>query len=419
MTEIRPFSPHDKLFLSLSRPAPRDPEAEKRAREAIAEIRDWTGCGDSPPLSSGLGAAASPEELAQARDQAPESFLAAVSLARVKLRSFHEHQRRRGYVHDDGNGALMSRKAVPLAGVGICCGSSFVDLLMCAVPAQVAGVGRIVVVAEPGKDGGIPPPILATARLLSIGEVRRMEEPLGVAALALGAGSVPRVNKVAGRLGAAGREVARLLEGETGFLVLGRGDSLAIVADGSASAKIIAADFLSRAGNGQLREATALFTDDRLLAEAVRIEISRSLELAPDPAATAAGLDDNGGLFLCANRSEALRAVNLMAPDRLELLTRDNRECLAEVENAGSVFFGPWCPEVMGLPFSGINALPPVGGSAHGSTPGVDDFMKEMTVVEYGPERLLQAGRHLLALAEALGAGGQAARERLKLLAGE
>ncbi|MDR3078126.1 MAG: histidinol dehydrogenase [Planctomycetota bacterium] len=418
MPEIRPFSPGDKLFLALTAPPPSSPEAEEKAGEAIGSIRAGLRPGGPLPFpADGIGI--KPEELIQARNRAPERFLSAVSLARVNLRTFHEYQRRRGYAHDDGDGVFLARKAIPLASVGICCGSSFADLLMCAVPAQVAGVGRIVAVAEPGGDGRIDPLLLATAKILSVEEVYRLEEPLGAAALALGAGPVPKVDKVAGRLGAAERAVARLLAGEAGFLAFRREDSLALVADDSANARIIAADFLSRSGGARRLGTTVLFTDDRLLAEAVRIEISRGMEQASNPAETAKNLEAASGLFLCANRSEAVRAANLLAPDRLELLTRDNRECLAEVENAGAVFFGPWCPESMGIAFSGVNSLPPAGSPVHASTPGVEDFMKEITVAEYGPERLLKVGRHLLALAEALGVAGLAARERLKLLTGE
>ncbi len=427
MLEVRPFSAHDKRFRELAaRPIDPDPGLEAEARAAILAVRDGGEAAlldyarrlDSPalgPETLRVGA----EEIARARDEVSEQFLTALSLARVNVRKFHEYQRRRGYMHDDGDGVGLSRLVRPLARVGVCCRDSFAVLLMCAVPAQVAGVGQIAVAAAPRPDGGIDPRILATAKILGIDEIYRVDGAHAVSALAHGAGAVPRVDKIVGPGNALASAAKRLLFGRVGVDAPSGWGELAVVADDSANAKFIAADILAQAESGEGAGALALFATDRLLAEAVRIELDRLGDILPGAAGIRSAVERRGGLFVCSGLEQAVRAANALAPARLELMTRDNQECLSDVENAGAVFLGPWSAEAVGDYFAGINPLLPVAGAARfASGLGVDDFVREISVIEYGPERLFKAGRHLLALADgdARPAHAAALSERLELL---
>lgn len=427
MLEVKPFSYRDRRFRELlNRDSLANPDHDDQALEIIASVRD----GGSDVLHRHVvqhdsemirqqDLRVSEADIIASRDDVSEQFLTALSLARVNIRKFHEYQRRLGYVHDDGEGVRISRRARPLARVGICCGLSPAALLMFAVPAQVAGVGEIAVAAAPRPDGCIDPRILATARVLGIDEVYRMSGAHAVAAMAYGVGPVARVDKVVGPGSGLARAAKRLLQGKVGTdAELGLSE-LAVIADDTANAKFIAADLLAQAEHDNGSGLMALFTTDRLLAEAVRIELNRLAEELEHATMLRVALKRSGAIYVCTDLDQAVEAVNALAPARLSLMTGDNEQWLTDVENAGMVFLGPWSLEAAGDYFAGANPFLPVGGAARfASGLGVDDFVRQVTVLEYGPDRLLKTGRHLISLAGENGGKAHAAalRERLELL---
>lgn len=425
MLDVRPFSIRDKRFRQLvNRIRPETAPLEAEADEIIQTARKGGLEALLDDAGRREGVAVDPaalrvreEEIADARGMVSEHFLTALSLARVNLRKFHEYQRRRGYVHDDGDGVRLSRLVRPLGRVGICC-ADFGGLLSCAVPALVAGVDSIAVAARPREDGGVCPKLLAAARILGIDEVYRLGGAHGIAAMALGLDPIRRVDKIVGYDGLLAEKAKRLLSEEAGAVCGAAESELVVVADDTANARFIASDLLGQAFRDD-PGVVALFTTDRLLAEAVRIEMGRMAEDAPDPDALALAMERSGGLFVCSGLAEAIEAANLVAPARLELMTRDDAEWVAEVENAGAVFLGPWASGASGEYFAGASSLYPSSGLARfASGLGVEDFVKEITVVECGPDRLMKTGRHLMTLASDAGdkAGADAIQERLELL---
>lgn len=426
MLEVKPFSQRDKRFREMvARGRDRNREGESEAEEAIRRICEDGGDGlldciresDSPAIDMDT-IRVSNADLAAARDEVSERFLTSLSLARVNARKFHEHQRRRGYVCDDNDQVILSRQVRPLRRVGIMCGESFSALLMHAAPAMLAGVGQIAVAARPGPDGRVDPRILATAKVMGLEEVYRMSGAHAVAAFAFGAGPVARVDKIVGPGGPMAAAAKRLVAGCVGVDTRRGVSELAVVADASANAKFIAGDFLAQAEQDSVGM-LALFATDRMVAEAVRIEMDRLVDLLPDAGRIRENLSGRCGIWICSSLDVAIRAVNELAPARLALQTLDNDGCLSDVETAGAVFVGPWSSEAAGGCFSGSNPYLPDGGQARFSSGlGVEDFIREMTVVEYGPDRLMRTGRHqaILAEEECLPAQAEAVRERLELL---
>lgn len=427
MLEVKPFSVRDRRFQELlGRAGGIDPELLREAGEAIATVSCEGGDGLLRLVQESYSAAirmdtlrVNEADIQTARAEVSERFLTSLSLARVNARKFHEYQRRRGYVHDDNDGVRLSRQVRPLGRVGICCGDSFSALLMHAVPAQIAGVDHIAVAAAPREDGTVDPRILAAARVLGIDEVYRMSGAAAVAAFAFGAGPVAKANKVVGPGGRAARAAKLLLSNRIGVDGdMGRGE-LMIVADDSANAKFIASDLLAQAELADEGSLLVLVTTDLMLAQAVRIEVDRLAELLPNAETVRANLARSGAIYVCQSLYAALGAANALAPARLNLLTRDNQECLSEVSTAGAVYLGQWSADVSGGCFAGANPYLPLGGGAAFATGlGVDDFVHETTVVEYGPERFLKTGRHMAVMAEeeCLPAHAEAVRERLELL---
>lgn len=406
----------------LERNTRTDFEAVQRAADVIKRVRDDAGAEFAAALAPYGGHAShrlTEDELAAAKKEQSEPFLTALSLARVNARKFHEHQRRKGYIADDSDGVILSRQVRPLGRVGIYCGTSFATLLTHAVPAQVAGVREIAVAAAPGPDGDIDPRILATARILGLSEVYRLSGAHAVAAMAYGTDFLPRVDKIFGSddslAGAAKHILARTVGVDSG---LGSGD-FAIIADAGANARFIASDILAQAEIGEDDLIIALFATDRLLAEAVRIEAERLADRFPNAAELRDRLARRAAVFICPGLESAVDAVNALAPARVSLNTRSNDLCLADIDTAGAVYMGQWSAEAAGGYFSGVNPHLPVGGGARFRAGlGVEDFVREMTVVESGPDRLMKTGRHqaILASEEGLSAQAESVRERLELL---
>ncbi|MDR1611822.1 MAG: histidinol dehydrogenase [Planctomycetota bacterium] len=433
MLEVKPFSFQDSRFLEiLSRDLAMDSQIGATTAEIVNSIRN--GGGDSLldhirrfdyPVESLADIVVAPEEFEAARNRVDDCFLAAITLARVNIRKFHEYQRRQGYIHDDGDGVRLAKRVVPIARVGVYCPAGtaplFSSLLMNVVPAQIAGVGEIVAAMPPRKDGTIDPHLLATARLLDVGAVYKMGGAQAIAALAYGAGPVKRVDKIVGPGNAYVAAAKRMVFGRVGIDSVAGPSEIVVIADHTANAKFIAADLLSQVEHGSGFESGVLLATDRLVAEAARIEILRMLDALERRKAITSALARYGAIFVCKDLAEAVAAANAIAPEHLELQTRDNESLLAEVENAGAVFVGPWSTEPVGDYFAGSNHVLPTGGAARfSSSLGVGDFIKEMSVIEYTAERLRKTGRHimLMAGAEGLTAHAKAVEVRMEQLEG-
>ncbi|MBP5234287.1 MAG: histidinol dehydrogenase [Planctomycetes bacterium] len=348
------------------------------------------------------------DEIAAAAKAVSDEFRAAVTLARGNIRRFHEYQRRASYTHDDGDGVTLGKRVLPLSCVGIYVPAGaaplFSSLLMCAVPAMIAGVGRIVLCTAPGKDGAIDPHILATANLLELKEIYRVGGAQAIAAMAYGTETVPQVDKIVGPGGPFVNMAKRLVFGQCGIDSLAGPSEIAVVADKTAPARFIAADFLSQLEHGSGHEAAALFTDSRDLAAGVKIEIDRQLAQLSRGELIRKALDAYGAVFLCRDLHEAIAGVNLMAPEHLEIIAQDQEELLREVRNAGAVFLGAYSSEPVGDYFAGTNHVLPTAGSARFmSSLSVYDFVKDISVIRYTPERLARTGAHIIGMAETEG----------------
>lgn len=438
MLEVRLFSRQDRRFQSmLGRNAENDINDIRKAAEIIRNIRinRQKALLEKLPLYGGntdntLPCRVEKDDFEKAKKQVSDSFLTALSLARVNARKFHESQRRSTYMEHCKDGAIITHQIRPIHRIGIYCGTSFSSLIAHAVPAQLAGVDSIAVAAAPQRsqnaadpelNDDIDPRILVAAHVFGIHEVYRLQGAHAVAAFALGTETIEKTDKIYGAddnlAGAAKQLLSTTADCNQG---LGQGD-LAIIADNSANAKFVAGDMLAQAeirnigGTG----IAALFTTDRLFGEAVRIETQRLAQSFQNAEELCDTMNRHGAIFLCRSLDDALKAVNALAPARLSLHTRNNDECLAEVDNAGAVYVGQWSSEAAGGCFSGVNSLLPTGGCARfKSGLRIEDFTREVPIVEFGPDRLMRTGRHqaILAEEEGLPVLAQTVRTRLELL---
>ena len=426
--EIRPFSPGDERFAAIvGRGGEVDADIGVKVAEIIAAVRK--GGGDAllelvrrfdAPLPDLDAIRVTRDELDAAEKAVEPEFAEAVELAMENIRVFHLHQVRKGYAHDAGDGATLEKRVLPISRVGVYCPAGtaplFSSMLMNVVPARIAGVGEIAVVIPPRRDGSISPHMLYTAKRLGVDEIYKMGGAQAVAALAYGAGPVRRVDKIVGPGNAYVATAKRQVFGVVGIDSVAGPSEIVVIADSEAEPRFIAADLLSQVEHGSGYESGVVLTDDPVLASRVVAETERFLESLERADAIRRALSRYGAVFVCRDLEEAVRAANAIAPEHLEIVTRNPRSLLYGVVNAGAVFLGPWSTEPVGDYFAGTNHVLPTNGAARfASSLGVADFLKDISVIEYTADRLRKAGRHIVLMAEKEGLTAHAGAVRVRL----
>jgi histidinol dehydrogenase len=369
------------------------------------------------------GLRVSEEEFSAAEALVEPAVAESLSRAAENIRAFHEKQLQRSWLEVGADGVALGQRvsAVEKAGAYVPGGGAAYpsSVLMTVIPARVAGVGQVVVVTPPQADGRINPYILAAARIAGADAVYKCGGAQAVAALTYGTETIPRVDKIVGPgniyVTLAKREVA----GTVGIDMLAGPSEVLVVADETARADFVAADLLSQAEHDPLA-AAYLVTPCKELAAAVQKELHKQCAALDRCEVARASLGNQGALILVDNLDEAMKIVNQLAPEHLELQLRDPWTALGRVKNAGAVFLGAYTPEPLGDYWAGPNhVLPTAGAGRFSSVLSVDDFIKKTSVICYTPEALLACAKDIEALArvEGLQAHGQAVKIRREYLA--
>ncbi len=329
----------------------------------------------------------SAEEFDAAREAVDPCFMETLKEAAENIRRFHERQRHNNFILTDRSGVVMGQRWLPIEKVGVCVPRSpeaFPStILMNVIPAKLAGVGRIILVTPPRKDGTVSPEALAAARVAGADAVFKIGGAQAVAALACGTESVPRVDKIVGPGGIFVATAKRKVFGQVAIDMIAGPSEILVLADGKSDPKWVAADLLSQAEHDPLSSAV-LVTDSRELAEQVRAEVEAQLETLPRKEIARQSIEDNGKIIVTDSLDKAVEAANRVAPEHLELCVDDPFALLPKIKNAGSVFLGRSTPEALGDYFAGPNHTLPTSGTARFSSPlGVDDFMKRSSFLCY------------------------------------
>jgi len=271
------------------------------------------------------------------------------------------------------------------------------------IPAQIAGVRRLIVCTPPGTIEKAP--ALARAlEQLGLREVYRVGGAQAVAAMAYGTATVPRVDKIVGPGNAYVTTAKKLLYGTVGIDSLAGPSEIVVLADAGADPSYVAADLLSQAEHGSGDERAILVSTSPELVRAVGDEIERQLADLPRAAAIRTVLERHGAAVVVADLDAALSLVNRLAPEHLEILA-DGAEALAQrVANAGAIFMGPSSPVPVGDFYAGPNHVLPTGGTARFASPlGVYDFVKRSSLIRYSRERLTRDRKDIETFARAEG----------------
>jgi len=364
-------------------------------------------------------------EMKSAPDRANQDIVDALRTAGKSILDFHKRQKRSGLLVARPDGALLGTKVTPLDSVGIYIPGGkalyFSTVLMCALPARVAGVRRIVMVTPPDESGQINPSLLVAAQIAGVTEVYAVGGAQAIAALAYGTESIEPVDKIVGPGNAYVTAAKRAVSGDVGIDMIAGPSELAILADDTSEPALLALDLMAQAEHDP-NAVCYLITTDPELAEDVPEEITAFLEDSPRKDITQEALDNNGIIFVAPDLTTALGAVNALAPEHLEIQTDDPQDCLGLINNAGAIFLGTWSPSSVGDYAAGTNHTIPTNGTARFSSPlSVDDFVKFSNIVSYSYSALQQDEETILVLAaaEGLWAHGKSVRARFELFEDE
>lgn len=341
------------------------------------------------------------EEVETAVQAVSPELLEVMEQAKENILAFHQKQVQQGFVLTKENGVVMGQRVLPLAKVGVYVPGGTAaypsTVLMDVLPAKIAGVKKIVMITPTDSQGKVPAAILAAASVAGVDEIYKVGGAHGVAALAYGTETIPKVDKIVGPGNIYVATAKKMVYGEVDIDMIAGPSDVLIITDASANPRWLAADLLAQAEHDILAQAI-LVTTEAALIEQVQVELDLQLKELPRKDIAAAALESSGKLILVKDLTEALTIANQIAPEHLELAVADPFALLGQVENAGSVFLGHHTPEVLGDYFAGPNHTLPTEGTARFYSPlSVDDFIKKSSYLYY-PEAAMKAAGPAVAL---------------------
>ena len=343
------------------------------------------------------------DEIAEAEAKVSGEEREALELAAARIRAYHERQRPRDAEWTDEAGATLGWRWTPVTSAGLYVPGGLASypssVLMNAIPAQVAGVERLVMTV-PTPRGEVNPLVLFAAKLAGVETIYRMGGAQAVAALAYGTETIPPVDKITGPGNAYVAAAKRQVFGQVGIDMIAGPSEILVIADKNNDPNFIALDLLSQAEHDESAQAI-LITNDATLAELVVEAVDAHLEVLTRREIAEASWRKNGAVILVQNMGEAAALADDIAPEHLEILV-DNPAALANnIAHAGAIFLGAWTPEAIGDYVGGPNHVLPTARSARFSSGlSVLDFMKRTTIAEMTPAALRAIGPAAARLAE-------------------
>jgi histidinol dehydrogenase len=352
----------------------------------------------------------SPEDIRRAYDEVDQEIVDSLKFAAGRIRTYHEQQMRGSVFDFNQNGLGQMTRAIQRVGLYIPGTRAPLPstVLMCAVPARVAGVDEVYMTSPVLPDGSIPPVKLVAADIAGVDGVFKAGGAQGIAAFAYGTESIPRVDKICGPGGLFVTIAKKQVFGDVGIDAIYGPTETVIIADESADPELVAADLLAQAEHDALAS-PILLTPSHYLADEVSKAIERQLGTMERAKIARAALENRGGCILVNDIDHAIELANGYAPEHLCLLVERPLAYAPKVRNAGGLFLGESSPEAIGDYTAGPSHTMPTGGSARWSSPlSVNDFLKITSVVNIPEEMTEELARHASVLARAEGLTGHA-----------
>ncbi len=346
-----------------------------------------------------------PEEEEEAYKLVDPELVGVIQRAIKRIRAFHEHERQESWFMTEKDGMVLGQRVTPLhrAGVYVPGGKAAYpsSVLMNVIPAKVAGVDEIVMCTPPGADGKVYPTTLVAAKEAGVDTIFKVGGAQAIAAMAYGTESIAKVDKITGPGNIYVALAKRAVYGHVSIDSVAGPSEVTVLADDTADAHCIAADLLSQAEHDELACAI-LVTTSKKLAEDVNREIDGYLTFLSRADIIRKSLDNFGHILLVDDLDEGVAAVNEIAPEHLEIETREPFLVMTKVRNAGAMFIGPNSSEPLGDYFAGPNHVLPTNGTAKFfSALSVDDFVKKSSIIYSSEEALRNMHSDIIRFAKA------------------
>jgi histidinol dehydrogenase len=344
--------------------------------------------------------------LNQSADRLEKTVLEALRESIKNVRAFHQNQVQNSWEINSTNGVRLGQRVDPISSAGLYVPGGTASypssVVMNVVPAQIAGVNRIVVVTPP-RTLSDQPAVAAVLRELEVQEIYSIGGAQAIAALAFGTETIERVDKITGPGNKYVAAAKKLVFGVVGIDSIAGPSEVVIIADDSARPDFVAADLLAQAEHAE-DAAAVLITTSASLAQSVDEEIARQIQTLPRRQIALQSLNNYGAIIIVDKHEEACRLINDLAPEHVQLMTRDDEQVAQLIRNAGAIFLGSYTPEALGDYLAGPNHVLPTGGTSRFSSAlGVYDFLKRTSIISYSKEAMRESANSIATLAEVEG----------------
>lgn len=360
------------------------------------------------------------EELDECFIKVEKNFIDNLEEAKKNIEYYHNAQKSRGFILNKDNGIFLGQRVIPLDSVGVYVPGGTAaypsSVLMNVIPAKVAGVKEIIMITPPNKEGKLNPYIGVAAKVAGVSKIYKVGGAQGIAALANGTESIPKVDKIVGPGNIFVATAKRLVFGKVDIDMIAGPSEILVVADENANPKYIAADLMSQAEHDRLAS-SILVTTSKQLYEEIEKELEAQIKGLDRKEIIEEALKNYGKAIICNSIDECIEVSNRFAPEHLELMAENPMELLGKIRHAGSVFLGNNTPEPVGDYFGGTNHVLPTNGTARFySALSVDSFIKKSSFLYYSEEAIKRDGEKIINIAnkEGLTAHANSVKVRVK-----
>lgn len=386
-------------------------EKNEALKRHIAKFDKWTPKSDEDLKIS-------TESMSRAYANIDEKLKNALHLAYDRIKIYHEKQKPRSWFDDEPNGTILGQRVTPVdsAGLYIPGGKAAYpsSLLMNVIPAQVAGVEKIVV-CTPTPDNEPNELLLAACHLCGVDEVYKVGGASAIAAMAYGTETIPKVDVITGPGNIFVATAKKMVFGDVNIDMIAGPSEIGILADESANPSHLAIDMLSQAEHDEMAS-SILITPSQKLAEEVKIELENWLKKLSRQEIARKSIEERGAIIVTENMQEAISLMNDIAPEHLEVATLSPFELLPLIKHAGAIFLGHNTPEAIGDYVAGPNHTLPTGGTAKFYSPlGVENFMKKTSIISFSSKAINEIGKECAMIANIEGLSAHELSVRVRL----
>ncbi len=359
-----------------------------------------------------------PEDMERAYNNIDEDLKKALHLSYDRIKAYHEKLMPKTWTYKEESGNILGQKVTPVdrAGLYIPGGKAAYpsSLLMNAIPAIVAGVEEIVV-CTPAPDNELNELLLAACHICNLKKVFKVGGASAIGAMAYGTKTIPKVDVITGPGNIFVATAKKLVYGEVNIDMIAGPSEIGVLADKSANVAYIAMDLLSQAEHDEMAS-SILITDSEELAKNVSAQVELFLKELSREAIARKSIEERGAIIITETMDEAIDLMNQIAPEHLEIVTKDPFALLEKIKHAGAIFLGEYTPEPIGDYIAGPNHTLPTGGTAKFYSPlSVEHFLKKSSIISMSKKGIEEIGKECALIADVEGLSAHAQSVRLRL----